>query len=142
MPYDYMDTYSRKKFGSENDYNNDLEDLKEKAGATTLAGKDMVDPSEGGGGSKDWSKMSPEFAQGASRGASGGVGSALLSGGIMSANPYAAGAGIGLMALEGDAQAKAKEQEAQQLEAQQRKQQQLSAINSLMAVSRGLTVTG
>lgn len=84
--------------------------------------------------------ISPEFQKGAARGAGGGVGSMLLSGGVASSNPYAAGAGLGLMVLEGGAQARQAEEEARAVEAQQRKQAQLAAINNLIGVSKGLSV--
>ena len=84
--------------------------------------------------------ISPEFANGASRGAGGGLGSMVMSGGIASGQPAAVAAGVGLMALEGNAQAKQAEEEARAVEAQQRKQAQLAAINNLIGVSKGLSV--
>lgn len=135
--YGYMDAYSKKKYGStpqQDQYADQFADLKNQAAMTTL-------PTEQAGSSTDTGPMiSKEFSQGAARGASGGLGSMLMSGGLASSNPYAMAGGLGLMALEGDAQAKQKEEEAKAQEAQQRKQAQLSAINSLMAVSRGLGV--
>ncbi len=83
---------------------------------------------------------SPEFSKGAARGAGGGLGSMVMSGGMASGNPYAMGAGLGLMALEGDAQGKQAEEEAKAAEAQQRKQAQMAAINNLIGVSKGLSV--
>lgn len=86
-------------------------------------------------------KPSPEFSQGFSRGAQGGgLGSAVMSGGMATGNPYAIGAGVGLMALEGNAQAEQAEEEAKAIEAQQRKQAQMSAINNLISVTKTLGV--
>jgi hypothetical protein len=59
---------------------------------------------------------------------------------MASGNPYAMAGGLGLMALEGDAQGKQAEEEAKAIEAQQRKQAQLAAINNLIGVSKGLSV--
>lgn len=135
--YGYMDAYSKRKYGSnpeQDQYADQFSNLKSQAALTAT-------PVEQVGTSTDTQPLiSKDFAQGASRGMSGGLGSMLMSGGMASANPYAMAGGLGLMALEGDAQARQAEDQAKAQEAQMRKQQQLSAINSLMAVSRGLGV--
>ena len=117
-------------------YQDQFSDLKNQAQMTTSTADQagpMTDTSNN-------PLISKEFSQGASRGASGGLGSMVMSGGMASGNPYAMAGGLGLMALEGDAQAKQQEENAKAVEAQQRKQNQLSAINSLIAVSKGLGV--
>lgn len=135
--YGYMDAYSKRRYGAtpeQDQYADQFSNLKSQAAMTTA-------PAQQAGASTDAQPfISKEFAQGAQRGASGGLGSMVMSGGMASGNPYAMGAGLGLMALEGDAQARQAEEEAKAQEAQMRKQQQLSAINSLIAVSKGLGV--
>ncbi len=127
--YGYADGYLKKKFGNSNEYQF----------AQPMQGDSSSEKTDSSG-VKDFLTPSPEFAKGASRGAGGGLGSALISGGIASLNPYAIGGGVALSALEGDAQAKQAEEEAKSVEAQQRKQAQLSAINNLISVSKGLSV--
>lgn len=132
--YGYMDSYVKKKNTPLDDYDTQLSNLQNQAQMSTQAA--------GQAGASTDSKpiVSKEFGQGASRGMSGGLGSALMSGGLASGNPYAIAGGVGVIALEGDAQAKQAEEDAKAKEAQQRKQNQLSAINSLIAVSKGLGV--
>lgn len=128
--YGYADGYLKKKFGKSDDY--------QFSQPMQSSSSDVK--SSDSSGIKDFLTPSQDFAKGASRGAGGGLGSMVLSGGVSSANPYAIGAGVGLMALEGDSQAKQAEEEAQAQEAQQRKQAQLAAINNLISVSKGLSV--
>lgn len=87
--------------------------------------------------------------EGVQRGMSGGVGSALLSGaigqglggaGLTAGVAGAGGAGLGLMLLEQQAQAEQAHEQAKMAEANQRKQNELSAINQAIAMSRGLSV--
>lgn len=141
--YGYMDAYSKRRYGAtpeQDQYADQFSNLKSQAAMTTA-------PAQQAGASTDTQPfISKEFAQGAQRGASGGLGSMVMQGGLAStmaggaAGPYGMAAGLGLMALEGDAQARQAEEEAKAQEAQMRKQQQLSAINSLIAVSKGLGV--
>lgn len=132
--YGYMDSYTKKKYSPSDDYESQLGNLKDQASMMSKV-TEQTGPSTDTG-----SMMSKEFSQGASRGMSGGLGSALMSGGMASGNPYAMAGGFGVMALEGDAQGRQAEEDAKAKEAQQRKQNQLSAINSLIAVSKGLGV--
>lgn len=130
--YDYMDQYSKKKM---QDQNSQFDNLTNQASVMSQTGNQLAGNTDT---SSPW--ISPQAAQGFARGQSGGIGSGLMSAGIASSNPYLAAGGLGMMALEGNAQGRQKEQEAQQEEAQQRKQAQLSSINQLIAVSKGLTV--
>lgn len=134
--YGYMDGYLKKNYGEQQDLEGQADNMT-KIASMASAGTDT--PAAEGQG-QYFGAPSKEFSQGASRGAGGGIGSMLLSGGVASKNPYAAGAGVGMMLLEGNAQAKQAEEEAKAIEAQQRKQAQLSAINSLISVSKGLSV--
>jgi hypothetical protein len=126
--YGYMDGYLKKKFSNSNDYQFDKPMVQEDS-APALKADTAKDP-----------MISPEFAKGAARGAGGGLGSMVMSGGMASASPLAMAGGLGLMALEGDAQGRQAEEEAKAIEAQQRKQAQLAAINNLIGVSKGLSV--
>jgi len=130
--------YINNRFGQgvnfEKDYDEQLDSLKNESATSTSSPDKSVQQDD----SKPW--ISPEFAKGAQRGMSGGVGTTVLSGSIASGNPYGAAAGIGIMALEQDAQAKQADEDAKAVEAQNRKQAQLSAINNLISVSKGLGV--
>lgn len=132
--YSYVDPYIKKR---QQDLEGQFGNLQQ---ARDLSSVSQEAAGQAGASTDTQPMVSKEFASGASRGMSGGLGSALMSGGLASGNPYAMAGGLGVMALEGDAQAKQKQQEAQIQEAQMRKQQQLNAINSLIAVSKGLTV--
>jgi len=134
--YGYMDGYLKKNYGEQQDLQGQADNMTKVA---SMAGTQTDAPAAEGQG-QYFGKPSAEFAQGASRGAGGGLGSMVMSGGIATMNPYAIGAGVALSALEGNAQAKQAEEEAQAIEAQQRKQAQLSAINNLISVSKGLSV--
>lgn len=88
-----------------------------------------------------------DMAQGFSRGMSGGLGSGLMSAGITgmagaagltAATGGLAAGGLAVMALEQNAKAKQAQSEAEAIEAQNRKQAQLSAINNMIAVTKGL----
>ena len=99
-----------------------------------------VSGTPGGNGVKEFLTPSPAFSKGAERGAGGGLGTMVMSGGIASANPYAIGAGAGLMLIEGNAKSKKAREEAQMIEAQDRKAREMAAINNLINVSKGLTL--
>lgn len=134
--YGYMDGYLKKNYGEQQDLQQQADNMTKVASMANSG----TDAPAGSDQSQYFGKPSAEFAQGASRGAGGGVGTMLLSGGVATMNPYAIAGGVALSALEGNAQAKQAEEEAQAIEAQQRKQAQLSAINSLISVSKGLSV--
>lgn len=139
MASGYEERYLKSKYGQqESSDTTGLEGQSNNLMKTAQMAGNSTDTQSAGG---DSMKPSPEFAQGFSRGAQGGgLGSAVMSGGMASGNPYAMGAGVALMALESNAQAKQAEEEAQAIEAQQRKAAQMSAINSLISVSKGLGV--
>lgn len=81
-----------------------------------------------------------ELGQAMSRGMSGGIGTAMLSGGVATMNPALIAGGLAVSAVESDAKAKRAKSEAEAIEAQQRKQAQLSSINNMIAVSKGLNL--
>ena len=91
-------------------------------------------------------KMGSDYAQ---RGMSGGIGSALLSGaigqglggaGLTAGTAAAGGAGLGIMLLEQQAKAEQAHEKAKMDEANQRKQNELSAINQAIELSKTLSV--
>lgn len=93
--------------------------------------------------------VSKDMAQGFSRGMSGGLGAGLMSAGLSGMAGSAgltagtgglAAGGLAVMALEQNAKAKQAQSEAEAIEAQNRKQAQLSAINNMIAVTKGLGV--
>lgn len=138
--YGYMDAYSKKKYGStpqQDQYADQFADLKNQAAMTTQPAQEASSTTDKTSNS---SMISPEAAQGFQRGQSGGLGSGVMGAGVATGNPYLIAGGLALSAVEGNAQAKQKEEEAKAVEAQQRKQAQLSAINSLISVSKGLSV--
>lgn len=132
--YGYMDGYLKKKYGQP-----EVENIESQANNLTEVAN-MANSTTDTQSFGDMMKPSPEFAKGAQRGQSAGLGGMLLSGGVASGNPYAIGGGLAISALEGNSQAKQAEEEARAIEAQQRKQAQLSAINNLISVSKGLSV--
>jgi hypothetical protein len=110
---------------------------------------DVQETAQQAGPGTEIADPSADMAKGFQRGAGGGIGSGLmgagLSGmlgtaGLTAATGGVAAAGLGMMYLEGKAQAKQAEEEAKAIEAQQRKQNQLAAINQLISVSKGLSV--
>ena len=143
--YDYAPAYIRKKNQEPIDeYDAQLEKLKnqsEQISNVSDQASDKTDP-------VDYSEANQEMAKGAQRGMSGGIGSAVTGAGLsgmlakgpMGASPYVAAAGFGLMTLEQDAKAKQDDEDAKAVEAQNRKQAQLSAIHDLISVSKGLGV--
>ena len=138
MASGYEEKYLKSKYGQQ-----DSPDITGQANNLTktaqMAGNATDAPVPGA--SDYFGKPSAEFSQGAARGAQGGgLGSMLMSGGMASGNPYAIGGGVALMALEGNAQAEQAEEEAKAIEAQQRKQAQMSAINNLISVTKTLGV--
>lgn len=128
--YGYMDGYLKKNFSKSDDYQ--LQQPMQQQ----MADLAPADTSTGAGGGFDKDKA----AQAAARGAGGGLGTMALSAGVATMNPQLIAGGVALSAVEGNAKAKQAEEEAKAIEAQQRKQNQLSAINSLIGVSKGLSL--
>lgn len=128
--YGYMDGYLKKNFSNSDEYQ--LQKPMQQADLSPMQASPVA--SDVGGFDKN------KAAQAAARGAGGGLGTMALSAGVATMNPYLIAGGVGLSALEGNARAKQAEEEAQAIEAQQRKQNQLSAINNLISVSKGLSV--
>ena len=146
MPYsNYISNKFKRNEPTLDDYDQDFEDIKNRASASSLEAMNTTDSN-----TKE-PMVSPDVAKATSRGMTGGIGSALASGGITSmlgsgglagGGPYALAGGLALSAMEQHAAAKNAEEDAKALEAQNRKQSQLTAINNLIGVSKGLSVMG